>query len=127
MESYRAYCNIDNIDGVYHMEGDVYWGDNKQVYAKYDGTNFINGLNYLLNDLSTQIVKELKTEPEPESETIEVTLEEQVNILTEMVNKLRDEKAALVDELNQTKAELNSKSMEQINLDSIFDRLVDFF
>lgn len=100
MESYSASCYIENNDGQYHMECDMQ-ADDKNVYSEYDGKDFAEGLNTLLDDIWAQMIAE--PEPEPKEEPKELSLEDQVAYLTDMVNRLRDEKAELVNELNNLK------------------------
>ena len=94
--SYNASCYIDNEDGQYHIECEVN-SNGKNIYSYYDGSSFVDGLNQIMNDVSTQMLKEPDTEPEPE------TLEEKVVRLEELVKQLQNEKVELNNTINNLK------------------------
>ena len=95
-DSYSASCFIESKDGQYHMECEMISGD-KEAYSDYDGTNFIGGLNQIMDDLTIQMLEE----PEPEPEFEPLTQEERIEYLEGLVKDLRDEKADLINRLNE--------------------------
>lgn len=83
--SYSASCYIDNVDGQYNM--DCYMNyDDKEIHAKYDGENFVDGLNKIMDDMMAQMFEE----PEPEE-----SLEEKVARLEKLVDQLQTENESL--------------------------------
>lgn len=101
-DSYSASCYIENNDGTYHMECDMSVGE-KNFYSKYEGENFVDGINIMMDSLT----KQLYEKPEPEL----MSLEDRVKYLEELVTTLKDEKADLINKVN----ELTNKSEEKID------------
>lgn len=99
-ESYSASCYIENKDGQYHMECDLQT-DDYTAYSKYDGDNFVTGLNVLMNDIQAQALKK----PEPKSE--EEILKEKILYLEGLVNDLRNEKTDLINKIDKLESKNN--------------------
>jgi len=99
-ESYSASCYIENKDGQYHMECDLQT-DDYTAYSKYDGDNFVTGLNVLMNDIQAQALKK----PEPKSE--EEILKEKILYLESLVNDLRNEKTDLINKIDKLESKNN--------------------
>lgn len=95
-DSFSASCYVENKDGQYHMECDMQT-DDYSAYSEYDGDSFVVGLNSIMDDLQEQIIS--KSEPEPK----EMTLEERVAYLQDLVDTLREDKANLTNEINELK------------------------
>lgn len=107
MDSYNASCYVENNDGQYHMECEINY-DGKEIYSDYDGNNFVNGLNTIMDDLEAQIA----LIPEQEEEE-EKSLEEQIICLTEKINQLQDEKKSLNEEIKKLKSNQQKQRKEE--------------
>ena len=119
--SYSASCYIENNKGQYHIECDMQT-DNAACYAEYDGDSFVDGFNYIIDELTVQI-NEASVEPEPEPQSTE----DRIKSLEQMVYDLREERAALVNELQQYKNKNTEKqayrhSNEYYN--DLFDKII---
>lgn len=124
MESYSASCYVENNDGQYDIECNMEIND-KEVCSEYHGKNFMDGLNFILDDIQAKMV-----EPEPEPPS----LEDQIAELTDLVNRLKDDKAKLLNELNALKTIDASKEKKTCakneyisSIDEEFEKLMKNF
>lgn len=97
-DSYNASCYIENNEGRYHIECDMQT-DDASCYAEYNGDSFIDGFNYIMDELTAQI-NEANAEPKSEPQSAE----DKIKSLEQMVYDLREERTALVNELKQYKS-----------------------
>lgn len=100
MNSYIASCYIENNDGQYHMDCDMQIND-KSAYAEYNGTNFVDGINFLMNDLTKQMSTKSKSQMTPE---------EKIEFLQKQVETLNEENKSLKDTINNLSKKSNIKS-----------------
>lgn len=107
MESYSASCYVENNNGQYNIECNMEIND-KEVCSEYHGESFMDGLNFILDDIQAKMI-EPKPEPEPPS------LEDQVAYLTDLVNRLKDDKVKLLNEVNALKASGSSEEKKKHN------------
>jgi ribosome-associated translation inhibitor RaiA len=122
-DSFSASCYVKNDNGKYHVECDMKTNDG-DVFSACDGDNFVTCLNTLMDDIQGQL--EEKAKPK------KMTLEEQVVYLTNLVNDLKDDKAALVNEINALKANKEEKNENKsykidqavVNLSDVVDKLM---
>ena len=100
--SYSASCYIENNDGDYTMKCDMQTED-KDIHSEYQGKNFVEGLNTLLDDLTAKMT----AEPEPEPAKV-TDPEDEVKHLSGIVERLYQEKIQLQNEI------INLKKADQI-------------
>lgn len=87
--------------------------DDKEIYADYDGDDFVNGLNEMMSSLTEQMF----AEPEPKSEP--ETLEEKIARLENLVEQLQKENK----ELRNSSDNSNSSNEENQNNYKIDDAI----
>lgn len=114
-DSYSASCYIENSNGQYHMECEMISGD-KEIYADYDGKSFVDGLNQIMNDLTTKMIEKPQTP------------EEKIDSLEKLVKQLEDENKKLSALVNNSNVK-NDDTMEKFkdNDDNVKDILSKYF
>ena len=127
-DSYSASCFIENKDGEYHMECDML-SDGKAIRSCYDGDNFVDGLNTIMDSLAQQLME--KPEPEPEPEPTAEDAESRIKHLEETVEKLKQENRELnniiddlVDECNYDCKECDN-SQSTYHIDDTMQEFID--
>lgn len=127
-DSFSASCYVENNEGQYHIECDMQT-DDYSAYSEYNGDNFVTGLNNIMDDLQKQIMSKPKPEPK------EMTLEEKVVYLQNLVNSLREDKANLINEINKLnkvpekkKDTVPNQKVEDVDkeLSNILNSLIDY-
>lgn len=116
-DSYSASCYIENDNGQYHMECEMI-SDDKEIYADYDGDDFVNGLNEMMSSLTEQMF----AEPEPKSEP--ETLEEKVIRLENLVEQLQKENKELRN-FNDNSNSSNEENQNNYKIDDAIKCLED--
>lgn len=117
-DSYSASCYIENDNGQYHMECEMI-SDDKEIYADYDGDDFVNGLNEMMSSLTEQMF----TEPEPKSEP--ETLEEKVTRLENLVEQLQKENKELRNSNDNNSNSSNEENQNNYKIDDAIKCLED--
>jgi len=115
MDSYVASCYIENNDGQYHMDCDMQIND-KSVYAEYSGTNFVEGINSLMDDLTKQM--SAKSEPQ-------MTPEEKIESLQKQIEELNKENGKLKDKINNLSKKSNVKLNDAVLTSDYLNNLID--
>ena len=120
-DSYSASCYVKNENGKYQMACDM-TSNNKQFSSSYDGEDFIDGLNKIMEDLNEQMLAEsTKSDQEPEQET----LEDKVARLEGLVEQLQKENARLTDYIDEQYNKNNYKIDDAIK--SFEDIMQNYF
>ena len=121
-DSYSASCCIENKDGQYCMECKMNYGD-KEIYSSYEGKNFLDGVNFIMDDINAQM---LKPEPEPQPEE---SLEDKVVRLENLVSQLQaknDDLNDYIDTLESiSKKDSNKKQKIDDNIKQFLDEFMD--
>ena len=107
-DSYCATCYIENDNGTYHMECDMTCGD-KPIFSKYDGEDFIDGLNQMMNDMTEQMTNMF------EKEVKEETPEEKIVRLEGIIDQLKAENEDLVKIINDFNNDKNKTPCQYQN------------
>ena len=110
---YTATCFVKNDNGKYHMECDMNY-DKKHFYADYDGDNFEDGMNTIIEDISEQMT------PKKTETTVEV-LEDRIANLEATIQRLQVENAKLK---NKTKPQFNDYNTTSTCWDRLIDELL---
>ncbi len=123
-DSYSTYCYIENKDGQYHIECDMNYGD-KKIYSDYNGDNFIDGLNSIIDDITAQ-VSEPEESPEDKIARLEnsiAKLQAENNYLNEYIKNLKDNKHE--ENCEKDASHEHKKDNQDYKIDETIEHLVN--
>lgn len=103
--SYNASCYVESNDGQYHMECEMSY-DGKEIYSDYDGNNFIDGLNAIMDDMTAQMFKS------------EESLEDKVVRLEDLIAKLQAENNYLNEYIKNLKNDKDNENCKDCEDDA---------